>query len=174
MKKNLLSMIILGLLVVNIVLTTIMLFSITGSNKRTNSLITSIAQIISLELENAGSAEEGEADVPIENVETLVLGDAMTIPLAIDPTETDAKQHYAILTVTLAVNNKDEGYSKYFQNMGNYENLIKDEIIEVVKKHTLADMRDNSEAIKGEILERIQDMFDSKFIFRVAFEGMYQ
>ena len=48
MKKNLVSIIILALLVVNIILTSVMLFSVTGTMKRTASLIDGIAMALSL------------------------------------------------------------------------------------------------------------------------------
>ena len=39
MKKNLLSIVILGLLIVNVVLTSVMLFSVSGTMKKTSALI---------------------------------------------------------------------------------------------------------------------------------------
>ena len=50
MKKNLLSVLILALLVVNIVLTTIMMLSITKTNSKTAELVTNIATVMNLEL----------------------------------------------------------------------------------------------------------------------------
>jgi len=171
MKKNLLSMIILGLLVVNIVLTTIMLFSITSSNKKTNSLISSIAQIVSLELANVQEGE-GETIVPIEDVETYEFEESMTIPLA---PEEDGKEHYAIVSVALAVNKGHADYKKYSETIESYKGLIQGEINEVIKSHTLTDMKNNSDVICAEILERIQKMYDSDFIFKVSFkEIMWQ
>ena len=167
MKKNLLSMIILGLLVVNIVLTTIMLFSITGSNKKTNSLITSIAKIVSLELENAKEESADTQVIPIEDVETYGFEESMTIPLMQGE---DGKDHYAIISVALAINKKDKDYKKYSTTIETYESLIKGEINEVVKSHTVAEIKNDSESICKEILDRIQKMYDSEFIFKVVFK----
>ena len=57
MKKNLVSIIILALLIVNIILTSVMLFSVTGTMKKTASLIDGIAMALSLELGEELSAE---------------------------------------------------------------------------------------------------------------------
>ena len=54
MKKNLLSILILVLLVVNIALTAVMMISVTGTNKKTADLITSIATVMNLELYEPG------------------------------------------------------------------------------------------------------------------------
>ena len=50
MKKNLLSIVILGLLIVNVVLTSVMLFSVTGTMKKTATLIDSISVALKLEM----------------------------------------------------------------------------------------------------------------------------
>lgn len=68
MKKNLVSIIILALLVVNIILTSVMLFSVTGTMKRTSSLIDGIAMALSLELGEDISKEAAAEAVPMENV----------------------------------------------------------------------------------------------------------
>ena len=57
MKKNLISVIILALMIVNIVLTAIMMISVLGTNKKTADLVTDIASAISLDL---GEGNEGE------------------------------------------------------------------------------------------------------------------
>ena len=61
MKKNLLSIVILSLLIVNIVMTAIMLFSVIGTNKRTAEIVTDIAGILSLEL---GTEAGGQTGMP--------------------------------------------------------------------------------------------------------------
>ena len=48
MKKNLISVIILALLIVNIVLTAIMMFSVTGASKKTAALVDDIAMVLDL------------------------------------------------------------------------------------------------------------------------------
>ena len=61
MKRNLLSVLILALLVVNIVLTGIMMFSVVGTSKKTSALVTDIATILQLEI---GSAKgEGKEEI---------------------------------------------------------------------------------------------------------------
>lgn len=47
--------------------------------------------------------------------------------------------------------------------------MIKDEINSVFANYTMEEARSNQEQIKQEILERIQTMFDSQFIYNVSF-----
>ena len=97
MKKNLISIVILALLIVNIVLTAIMMFSVTSTNKKTAALVTDIASAISLDLGSNEVEEEVEA-VPMENIVPYTIAD-MTIPLRKGE---DEKDHYALLSVILS------------------------------------------------------------------------
>lgn len=51
MKKNLISIVILALLIVNVVLSSVTLISVTGTNKKTAALVGDIAAAISIDLE---------------------------------------------------------------------------------------------------------------------------
>ena len=72
MKKNLLSILILSLLVVNIVMTAIMLFSVIGTNKKTAAIVTDIAGILNLEMADANG---NASSVSMEATESYTLPD---------------------------------------------------------------------------------------------------
>ncbi len=72
MKKNLISIIILALLVVNVVLTAIMMFSVTSASKKTAALVDNIATALNLEL-TAQTGDAGTPVVPISDIETYSL-----------------------------------------------------------------------------------------------------
>ena len=57
MKKNLISIVILALLIVNVVLSSVTLISVTGTNKKTAALEVDIAAAISIDLGEDGSEE---------------------------------------------------------------------------------------------------------------------
>ena len=168
MKKNLISIIILALLIVNIVLTAIMMFSVTGASKKTAALVDNIATALNLEL---ASGTEGGAEevVSMADTETYSFAEDMTIPLK--KSEGDDKDHYCIVSITLSINTKADGYKEYgsAENLATREGLIKDEINGVFANYTMEEARDNQEEIKKEIINRIQQMFDSKFIYNVSF-----
>ena len=56
MKKNLLSVLILVLMVVNIAMSAVMMISVTGTNQKTSALLDSIGAAMNLELFAPGSA----------------------------------------------------------------------------------------------------------------------
>ena len=103
MKKNMMSVLILALLIVNIVLTSIMMFSVVGTARKTSALIDDITSAINLELDNQkGTATAGTViEVPIENIEVYKISEEMTIPLT---KGADGKDHYYLVAVALSIN----------------------------------------------------------------------
>lgn len=171
MKKNLISIVILALLIVNVILTAIMMFSIVGESRKTAALVNNIATALDLELTAGGEGEEAEeADIPMSDIETYDIAEKMTIPLKVEVNEEgQEEQHYFIAKVTLSMNTKDKGYKEYGGEMESRESLIKGEITDIISNHTLEDARNGQDQIKEEILTKIQQMFDSEFIFNVSF-----
>ena len=167
MKKNLISVIILALLIVNIVLTAIMMFSVAGASKKTAALVDNIATALNLELSSGTEGAGAEDAVSMAATETYSFAEPMAIPLK--KNEGEDKDHYCIVSITLAINTKADGYKDYGSDLSQQEGLIKDEINGVFAQYTVEEARNNQEQIKQEILERIQKMFDSKFIYNVSF-----
>ena len=169
MKKNLLSIIILALLVVNIVLSTITMISVTSTNKATAALVGDIATAIHLEL----GTEDGEESVQVSmaDTETYDFPESLTIPLKKGE---DGKDHYALVTVSLAMDKNDEGYETYGSTIDTKVSLMKGEITEVYAQYTKDEAATNKAAIEEEILNRVQDMFDSKFIYMIVLNEVYQ
>lgn len=171
MKKNLISIVILALLIVNIVLTAIMMFSVVGTSRKTAALVDNIATALNLELSANGTGEEDEAvSVPMADIATYDVseGEKMTIQLKSE----DDSQHFCIVSVTLSMNTKDKAYKKFGETLAERDTLIKGEIFDVFGQYTVDEARNNQEEIKDEILERIQTMFDSEFIFNVVFNDI--
>ena len=169
MKKNLLSILILALLVVNLVLIAIMMFSVAGTMKSTGALVGRIAAVLNLEL-NLG---EEENEVPISNTVGYDIADSMTIPLAITAVEGEERvQHYAVLAVSIQMDKKHKDYSKLGESIETNESLIKGEIIDVVSAYTLEEFQSDTDGIRNEILARLHKIYKSDFIYKVVFSDV--
>lgn len=178
MKKNLLSVLILALLIVNIVLTTIMMVSVTGTNAKTAELVTSIATVMNLELYEPGGI--AAAKVSLADTESYDMPELM-IPLAASTvvnadgtTSSSTKQTYIIFTLSLLQNKKNEDYKALggAENMASRDSLIKDVVNRVVGNHTLEECQTDFESIREEILREIQKLFGSDFIYKIAISGV--
>lgn len=165
MKKNLLSILILVLLIVNIVMTSIMMFSITGMARKTSALVNDISSVVKLETME-GVTEEPATSVSMSDTDVYDIADQMMIELK--PGE-DGKSHYYMVSVSLSLNMKDKGYDTYGATLSTKESLIKGIITNVISSYTMEEIQGNKEAIRQEILEKIQEDFDSKFIYQVTF-----
>ncbi|MCD7726667.1 MAG: flagellar basal body-associated FliL family protein [Clostridiales bacterium] len=171
MKKNLISIVILALLIVNIVLTAIMMFSVTSASRKTAALVDNIAMALDLELSAQNGGEDAaEQSVPLTDTETYLISESMTIPLK--NSEDDTSSHYCLVSVALSINTKDEGYKTYGSDLTSQESLIKSEINDIFSQYTMEEAKENQDQIKQEILERVQALFDSEFIYNVSFSDI--
>lgn len=176
MKKNLLSLIILALLVVNLVLTSVMMFSVTGTNKKVADLVGNIATVINLEHTEPGEGN-GEEMVSLADTEVYAITGSMTMPLSPE-TITDAdgnqetKQGYLICNISFSLNTKHDDYKTYgsAEAMAAKEELIKDAINSIVSKHTVSDLQADPglEELKEEILVAVRDLYQSDFIYKIS------
>lgn len=171
MKKNLLTVLILALLIVNIVLTSIMMISVTSTNKKTAQLVDNITTVMKLELTTPGSEGEDIVEVSLKDTEVHNLGSSMTIPLAVGE---DGKQSYMLCEIGLSMNTKNKDYKSYSTQIseGEMDTLIMDAVNTVVGSHTETECRNDMDGLKAEILKAIQDLFQSDFIYKVSISGV--
>lgn len=169
MKKNILSVLILVLLIVNLVITSIMMVSVTGTNKKTAELVTSIATVLNLELYPPG--QDGASHVSLADTETYDMAEIM-VPLA--ASEDGSKQAYIMFSLSVLQNTKHEDYKNLggAENMVARDSLIKDVVNRVVGSHTLEECRTDFDSIREELLKEIQKLFGSGFIYKIAISGV--
>ena len=105
MKKNLLSVIILALLIVNIVLSSIMMYSFTSTNKKTAELVANISTVLNLQLTTPGQDTVVEEAVPMSELAIWNLDGSMTIPLR----SLDGKNHSIMFNISFTMNTKAKG-----------------------------------------------------------------
>ena len=165
MKRNLLSVLILALVLVNVALTAVMMISVTQTNKKTAALVDSIAMVLNLEIEK----KEEDAPIPIADLDIYTIPDEMTILLKADDS---GASHYAMVSISIAMNTKDEDYATYQPMISQRESLIKSEIMEAFGSYTKAEVEADSSVVSNDIKQRLQNLFGSKFITDVSFQKL--
>ena len=93
MKKNLITVIILAICVVNLILNIMIVFVCMPSASKTNNLITEIASVLNLELEG----EDGQPTVDLKHMENFNI-EAQVVNLKDDGS---GKSHYVQMGLTL-------------------------------------------------------------------------
>ena len=171
MKRNLLSVVILVLVLINTVLSVVLMVSVVGTAKKTSALIDGISEALSLEIESQTSSDVNAAAIPMTSIDVYSVSESMTIPLA----KSDDKDHYCLIEVSFSINKDHEDYATYGSDLSPQESLIKDQIRDVISQYTIDEARVNQELIKQQILERVQALYNSDYIFNVSFgEYMFQ
>lgn len=168
MKKNLMSVLILALVLANLILTVILMISVVPQSKKANELITKVCNAIDLQLDSG--KEDGSVNVPMDQLEEVKIADGETMTINLKKGE-DGKDHWAVISFALAVDTKHKDYKKYgIEAITEKQGLIKDEMNKIVANHTMEELRDNAAGVQGEILKKLQKMFDSDYIVSVAFD----
>lgn len=171
MKRNLLSIIVIALLVVNIVLSAIMMVSVSSASRKTASLVSDIATLVGLEINGLPVSDVGTTNVTMADTAVYNVTDEMTIPLR---TGEDGESHYAVGNVSLSLNTKHEDYKTYNEEtLATSEGIIKDIIFSVLGNYTKEEAQTNSDQIKSEMLERLREKFDSEVIYGVSYNFLY-
>lgn len=167
MKKNLITVIILALVIVNLVLTAVLCITIIPETKKANELITKVCSAIDLDLQAGDTAGALSIDVNDMQDYQVNQGGNLTITLADGG---DGQAHYAVLQVSLSVDTTNQDYEKYGSgDLSSYDSVIRNDIFSIVSAYTIDEVRNNEEAIKEEILEDLQTLFKSNLIIRVNF-----
>lgn len=167
MKKNILTIIIMAVVLINTVLTGVLIFVIVPTSDRTTKLVAKVASIVNLELEDP---DQSDAVITVQDRETFEIPDELRINLK---EGNDGIIHYALIPkVTLTVNKKNADYSDLSTTIPGNVNVIVEIITEEVGKYTFNEVNDQKENIKQAVLIRIQELFNSDFIIDISFGNM--
>ena len=177
MKKNLLSIIILALLVVNLGMTGFMMLSVMTTNSKTAKLISDIAAALELEANGGNSGGfSGSASGVVAVTDMMTWGftgdDQLTI--ALKPGE-DGKTHYLVVEVVFSINKAHADYATLGteENLANVKEVVKSEVTNTLAGYTMEELQGGMDEVAREtILENVQAMFNSNFIYDVKFSSV--
>lgn len=164
MKKNILTIIILALGILNMLLTAIIVFAVVPTTMKTNNLISKVASSIDLELQLAN--DDTKDSVAISDIEVYKIENDMTINLKNNAN--DSENHYALVSASLSINMKSEDYKTLQPTVSTNESYITEIFSDEISKYTMQEVKVNKEKIKADILKRIQEHFKSDFIISVS------
>ena len=171
MKKNLITVVILALVVVNLVLTAVLTISIVPETKKANELITKVCSAIDLDLQAGDTA--GSLAIDIADMVDYPVNEGATMTINLKDNGS-GREDYAVIAISLSLDSTNEEYTTKFGGNGDlsaYDSVLCDTIKTVVANHTIDDMRNNEDKVKEEILEELQRLFKSSFIVRVNFSS---
>lgn len=164
MKKNMLTILILALSILNLVLGAVIVFTVVPTTIRTNALISKVASAIDLELQDTTASDEPAVD--IANLEEYPIPEDLTINLKKE--ENDSTSHYAAVSISLFINKKAKDYKDLRPSVDSNVSVIKEIISDEFSKYTVNEVTENKDVIKEAILNRIQEYFQSDLITSIS------
>ena len=172
MKKNLLQIITLALVLINLVFSVLIVFTLVPENKKVNQLITDIASAIDLDLTDDVSGNyNSNLTTSIDNLAVYTISDSFTINLAVG--DDGSSSHVAVLTIGIDMDKSSEGYEDYGSDeaMSAKETLIKSTLISTIGSFSYEEFLADEQAVKDACTEALQSLFNSNFIVGVEFSS---
>ena len=166
MKKSMLNVIPLALVLINLVLTVVLTFSLVSTNNKTNNLISKVAKIIDLDVGGTSSGS-GTGNVNIDDIEYIdvMSGDSNSITVSY----TDGgKTHYVVLKVTIGLNKKSKDYETKSVSINNGMKLIVSQITNEALKYKYDSVVANKTTIENNLLSTLRDQFQTEMIHSVT------
>lgn len=163
MKKNLITVIILALCVVNLILNVMLVFVCMPSARKTNTLITEIASVLDLEL----ASNDGQQSVELENMDNYNI-EAQVVNLKDDGS---GDSHYVQMGLTLGLDKSSKDYETLKTVLEGASGAVFDEARNVVQNYTYAEVtnQETQKAIKKQILDNLQKKYATQCIYNVSF-----
>lgn len=175
MKKNILTVVVIALCLINLALSAVIVFSIVPMANRTNDLITQVASVINLELEDP-NADSIVADVPVADREALApIGGENEVMINLKKDASSQQQHYAMYdTVTLTVNKAAEDYKTVTDLISKNSTYIMDCVTTTLAQRTLEELQNDTDRseLKADIIEKLNDYFDSSAVCDVVVNNL--
>ena len=178
MKKNLLSIIILALLIVNLAMNGFMLLSVMTTNSQTAKLVSDIAA--ALELEASGGAGGGfsganSGTVGVANIATFGFTGDNSLTISLKP-GSDGKAHYMVAEVVFSMNTAAPDYATYgtSDSLTSMNDLVKSKVIDILSSYNMEELQVDLTPAKEKVLEAIQELYGSDFIYEVSITAIYQ
>ena len=174
MKKSMLNVIILALVLVNLVLTVILTFSLVSTNKKTNSLINKVAQIIDLDVAGGVSNNNSSTGSGIENVSYIDIKNNDSTDIIVSYVD-NGKTRYAVLSVSVGLNSKAKDYSTVSTSVDNGMKVLVNKITNEANKYTYSTIRSaNKSTMETDLLKEFQELFKTETIQSVLINIVVQ
>lgn len=169
MKKSMLNVITLALVLINLVLTVILTFSIVSTTKKTDNLIVKVAEIIDLDVGGGLSSEDTNSKLDVNDLETVdVKNSDDTTKITLSLLDSNNKIHYAQVNVTLTLNKKSKDYSSKRTSIDSGMQLIVNNVNSVVSAYTYDTALQNKNNMEAQLLSELQNLFQTDMIHNVA------
>lgn len=167
MKKSMLNVITLALVLINLVLTVLLTFSLVSTNNKTNKLISKVATIIDLDVEGSTEQTTNTTSVSLDDIEFIDIMNNDSNNITVSYTD-GGKTHYVVLNVSIGLNKKSKDYETKKTSITNGMKLIVGQVNTEALKYPYSEVPSNKTTIENNLLSYLQDQFQTDAIYSVA------
>lgn len=155
MKKNILAIAILAAVIANIILSTIILFSIVPAANSASRLIEKVVKVINLELENPDASSY--AKVPLASRKPF--GPDKELTVSLKKGEGEAKSTYALIDYKIILNADASNYKEVTAIIADQYPVLNDYIMALVKAYTKSEVNLHEDQIRAQMLSYCRTYF---------------
>ena len=157
MKKNLITVLILAISIINLVFNILLVFVFMPSANKTNKLITDIAKVLDLEI---ASQSNGDNTFDVSNLVYFKLEQGNPINLAADGTN---ESHVLQYGITINLDKTSSDYSKTESTLTESKDMIYDITRNIIGRYTYAQVVDVNvqNQSKEDVLQALKQTFNS-------------
>jgi hypothetical protein len=168
MKRNILTVVIMAISIVNLVLSAVIVFSVVPNVNKTNNLIDQVAEIINLDLE----AQNGnEKIITSDDLESINLEEELIINLKKDTSS--SKERYAVISkISLSLYNGVSDFDKVKKNIEASTSSITDIIRKGFSNYTKDEAKVSEDEIKQNIIKMLNEKYGNKVVQDIAFGSL--
>lgn len=169
MKKSMLNVITLALVLINLILTVLLTFSLVSTNNKTNNLISKVSQIIDLDVGNV--TVPGSSASAIEDITFVDVKNNDSTDITVSYTDS-GKTHYVVLNVSIGLNSKAKDYETKMTSLENSMKIIVSQVNTEALKYSYNEVTANKTTIENNLLTYLQDLFETDMITSVTLTKM--
>ena len=168
MKKSMLNVITLALVLINLILTVLLTFSLVSTNNKTNNLITKVAQIIDLDIgETTVKDDTTSAGANIADIAYVDVKNNDSTDITVSYTD-GGKTHYAVLNVTVGFNTKAKDYEEKKSSLENSMKVVVSQVNTEALKYSYSELNANKATVESNLLSYLRDLFQTDSITSVT------
>lgn len=170
MKKSTLTIIILALVLINVVLTILLTFSLVTTSRKTDSLITKVAALIDLDIASEAGSGNNSTVPAITDLEILdVVVNDTTNKITMTVSDSAGNKHHVVVNATITLNKTSKDYQNMRATVDANMKYIVTTISDTICSYSYENVLSQKTTIAKQVLTKLQDAFKSDIIYDFAF-----
>lgn len=169
MKKGMINFVILALVLVNLVLSVILVFTFVPAVSKTNNLVGKIAKIVDLNVSGDSTENGAPSAEDTEYMQVKFSDDETSQVFTLKQGASDSKVHYLKLSVTIKLDKRQSDYKEKKSLIESTMTYLGSEIGDIVIEYTKTEASSSKKEMENRLLKALQAYYDTGAIYEVSF-----